>query len=368
MIIDAHLDLAMNALQGKRDLRLDLPALRAAEAGHGARGPAGLGTAMVTFPEMRACRMAVSCATLIARVARDGSSISYPTQEVAAASAHGQLAYYRLLEKAGVLRVLADAPALDAHLAAWEALPADRPGGLADPPPLGVIIAMEGADPILGPDDVPAWWDAGLRVVSLAHYGLSTYAHGTGTSGGLTDAGRRLLPALAAAGIILDVTHLADQSWHEALDLFAGPVLASHSNCHALVPGERQSDDAALRRVIERDGVIGAALDAWMLYPGWIKGETPNTVVGLAAVADQIDHVCQLAGDARHAAIGSDLDGGYGWEQCPHDLPSIAGLLRVGDLLGARGYSADDVASIMWRNWARLFRAAWTATTPQEVL
>jgi membrane dipeptidase len=362
VIIDAHLDLAMNALLGKRDLRLELAALRAAEASHGPRGPENLGTAMVTFPEMRACRMAVSCATLIARVARDGSTISYPTQEVAGAAAHGQLSYYRLLEAGGVLRVLTDAPSLRAHLAEWEALPAGGEAGApTDPPPLGVIVAMEGADPIMGPEQVPGWWEAGLRVVSLAHYGLSTYAHGTGTSGGLTEAGRRLLPALAAAGMILDVTHLADQGWHEALDLFDGPVMASHSNCRALVPGERQSDDDALRRVIERDGVIGAALDAWMLYPGWVKGQTANTVVGLDAVAAQIDHVCQLAGDARHAAIGSDLDGGYGWEQCPHDLESIAGLTRVGDLLRARGYSADDVEAIMWGNWVRLFLDAWTA-------
>ena len=360
MIIDAHLDLAMNALMGKRDLRADLATLRAAEARGGPTGPAGLGTAMVTLPEMRACRMAVSCATLIARVANDGSMISYPTQEVAGASARGQLAYYRLLEQVGVLRVLDSLAALNEHLAAWEALPdTGSAGALTDPPPLGVIIAMEGADPILGPAEVPAWWRDGLRVVSLAHYGLSTYAHGTGTSGGLTAAGRGLLPALEAAGMILDLTHLADESWYEALDLFGGPVMASHSNCRALVPGERQSDDAALRRLIERGGVIGAVLDAWMLAPGWIKGATSNTVVGLAAVVDQIDHVCQLAGNARHAAIGSDLDGGYGWEQCPHDLASIAGLIGLAEMLRARGYGEDDVQNVLWHNWVRLFRDAW---------
>src|SRR5207245_2774341 len=145
----------------------------------------------------------------------------------------------------------------------------------------------------------------------------------------LTETPRPPPPALAAAGMILDLTHLADQSWHEALDLFTGHVMASHSNCRALVPGERQSDDGALRRVIERGGVIGAALDAWMLYPGWQKGETANTVVGLDAVADQIDHVCQLAGNARHAAIGSDLAGGYGWEPSPPALSSLTGLPRV---------------------------------------
>ncbi|GAC1431866.1 MAG: membrane dipeptidase [Chloroflexota bacterium] len=363
MIIDAHLDLAMNARMERRDLRLDLAALRAAEAARGPGGSGGLGTAMVTLPEMRACRMAVSCATLIARVAHDGATISYPTQEIAGASARGQLAYYRLLEQAGLVHILTDVAALDAHLASWEDLPVGRDGGRSDPP-LGLIIAMEGADPILGPEEVPVWWREGLRVVSLAHYGLSTYAHGTGTTGGLTAAGHRLLPALAAAGMILDVTHLADQSWNEALDIFSGPVMASHSNCRSLVPGERQSDDAALRRLIARGGVIGTALDAWMLSPNWIKGATSNTVVSLAAVADHIDHVCQLAGNALHAAIGSDLDGGYGWEQCPHDLASIAGLTGLASLLRDRGYSQDDIACILWRNWARFFRAAWRGRAP----
>jgi membrane dipeptidase len=206
---------------------------------------------------------------------------------------------------------------------------------------------------------VESWWEDGLRVVSLSNYGVSAYAHGTGTEGGLTDLGRPLLEAMDSVGMILDLTHLADQAFWEAIEIFQGPVLASHNNCRALVPGDRQFADEQLKAIVERDGVIGAALDAWMLHSGWIKGETANTVVSLEAVADHIDHVCQLAGNTRHTGIGSDLDGGYGTEQCPHDLDTIADLQKVANLLRKRGYSEADVEGIMHGNWVRFFQRVW---------
>ncbi len=218
---------------------------------------------------------------------------------------------------------------------------------------------MEGADPIVAPDELDAWFDDGLRIVSLAHYGPSAYAHGTQSVGPLTAQGRELLAAMERCGVILDVTHLADDSFWEALDCFGGPVLASHSNCRALVPGDRQLSDEMLRALIERDAVIGAALDAWMLRPGWVIGETTSAGVTLETFVDQIDHVCQLAGNARHAAIGTDLDGGYGTEQCPHDLETVADLQRVPDLLRKRGYAQEDIEAIMHGNWVRLLNDAW---------
>ena len=160
-------------------------------------------------------------------------------------------------------------------------------------------------------------------------------------------------------GMILDVTHLSDQSFWEALDIFDGPVIASHNNCRALVPGDRQFSDEQIHALVDRDAVIGIALDTWMLYPGWVKGKTSNAVVSLGAVADQVDHVCKLAGNSRHAAIGSDLDGGYGKEQCPYDLDTITDLQNVPNLLRERGYCEEDIRQIMHGNWIRLFRAAW---------
>jgi membrane dipeptidase len=218
---------------------------------------------------------------------------------------------------------------------------------------------MEGADPVLSPDHLGEWWEAGLRAIGLSHYGVGRYAHGTATPGGLTELGRPLLRAMEQVGMLLDVTHLADEAFWEALDAFGGRVLASHQNCRALVPGDRQFSDEQLRAVIERGGVIGAALDAWMLQPDWVRGVTTNVSLTLEAVADHIDHVCQLAGNARHAAVGSDLDGGYGTEQCPRDLDTIADLQRIPDLLRARGYAEADIAAIMHGNWLRFFQEVW---------
>jgi membrane dipeptidase len=221
---------------------------------------------------------------------------------------------------------------------------------------------MEGADPIISPDQVPQWFAAGLRVVSLVHYGVSRYAHGTGAPGGLTPLGKPMLQAMEAAGMILDVTHLADESFFQALDIFHGRILGSHNNCRALVPGDRQFTDEQIRLIVERGGVIGAAFDNWMLYPGYEKQQTPRELITIADVVNHVDHVCQIAGNARHAAIGTDLDGGYGIEQSPNDLDTIADLQKIPNLLRQRGYSEANVQNVMHGNWLRFFREAWSGT------
>jgi membrane dipeptidase len=277
--------------------------------------------------------------------------LDYRNQEIAFAMAQGQLAYYRVMESKRQLRMLRDWKSLQSHVQEWKA---DQSSA-----PLGFILAMEGADPILSPQQVPQWWHDGLRVVGLAHYGRSAYAHGTASSGGLTPCGRELLKSMAEVGMILDVTHLADESFWEALDRFHGRVLASHNNCRSLVPGDRQFADDQLRCLIEHNAVIGIAFDAWMLDPGWVAGETSHSVVSLEAVVDHIDRICQLAGNARHAAIGSDLDGGYGTEQCPGDLDTIVDLQRIPDLMRKRGYNETDIEAVMNGNWMRFFETAW---------
>jgi membrane dipeptidase len=175
---------------------------------------------------------------------------------------------------------------------------------------------------------------------------------------GLLPPGVELLKAMQTIGLVLDVSHLSERSFYEALNVFGGPVLASHNNCRALVPGDRQLTDAMIRLLAARSAVIGSALDAWMLHPNWVFGQTPTDAVSLSDYVDHIDHVCQVTGSARHAAIGSDLDGGYGTEQTPHDLDTIADLARVPAMLRARGYTDDDVALLMHGNWLRLLGAS----------
>ncbi len=350
IVIDSHLDLAWNALNWNRDLTQPVPDIRRLEA---TLTEEHRGGNTVTFPEMRKGEVAICLATLLARASSLGETkLDYPSQEIACAAARGQLAFYRIMENRGWLRMLRNWQGIEVHLRDWQ-------GSGGDSRPLGFILSMEGADPILAPSQVMEWWNDGLRVVGLAHYGVSAYAHGTGVSGGLTSRGPDFLKAMDEAGMILDVTHLADESFWQAVERFKGPVLASHNNCRALVPGERQFSDEQIRCLLDRSAVVGIALDSWMLFPGYVPGETPNSLVSLEAAVDHIDHVCQLAGNARHAAIGSDLDGGFGTEQSPHDLDTIADLQKIPALLRNRGYAQRDVEAVMHGNWLRFFREAW---------
>lgn len=357
-IIDSHLDLSWSALSFNRDLTEPLDILRGRErqmADHPCRG-----RATVSLPEMRRGHIAMCLATLLARAKRDVCppggfwrfDLDYITQDHAHAIARGQLDYYLTLSARGELNPIRTAGELDAHWKLWES--ADT--GKTDRLPIGFILAMEGADPVLNPDEVPYWWELGLRSVGLAHYGPGRYAVGTGDSGPLTPAGIELLKQLEKVGMILDLTHSSDPSFFQALERFGGPVMASHNNCRALVPGDRQFSDEQLKLLIERDAVIGTSCDAWMLYPGYIPGQTPREAVKLEAVADHIDHVCQLAGNCRHAAIGSDLDGGFGTNQAPDGLETIMDLRKLEKILNGRGYRAADVRAALCDNWLNFFR------------
>jgi len=349
-ILDAHLDLSMNAIDWNRDIRLPLDELRRRE--RGAFDQKDRARATVTLPEMRRAGVGVCVATLIARYVKPGNPLpGWKSPEQAYAQTRAQLAWYRLMEEQGELRQIRTREDFDVSVAAWEA-------GGSDPRPISYVLSLEGADSILTPDHLARHWDDGLRAIGPAHYGPGTYAQGTAAAGGIGEKGRDLLKAMDALGMILDATHLCDDSFHEALDAFEGPVWASHNNCRALVPDDRQFSDAQLRRLIERGAVIGAALDAWMMVPGWVRKLTTPEGSGLRleAMCDHMDHICQLAGNARHVGIGTDLDGGYGFEQTPGDLDSIHDLNRLPDMLRRRGWTETDIAGALHGNFSRFLR------------
>jgi membrane dipeptidase len=354
LIFDAHLDLAWNALEWNRNLEQTVAEIREFERNYPGIVP---GDGTVSYPELTRGGIGVVIATLLPRLHRKEHDLTfYQGREAAYASAQGQLAYYRSMERKGVLRSLPDAQSLTGHVAEWNAH-LTNPG--TPQPPIGYILSMEGAPPILEPAQVPEWYEAGLRIVGPAHYGPNEYCHGTGSEGPLTAEGVELLKQMDAAGMLLDVTHLADDSFWQALDVYRGPVLASHHNCRELVPGDRQLADDQIKALIERGAVIGAAFDNWMIVPGWVKKVSDPSSVRMEQIADHIDHVCQLAGNARHSGIGTDLDGGFGKEQCPGDLETIADLPRLAEILDRRGYSSEDVERIMWRNYVEFFQHAW---------
>lgn len=355
LIFDAHLDLAMNALEWNRDLTRSVAEIRRREEGRTDKVDRAAGT--VALPDMRRGQVGLCVATLISRWVKPGNPLpGYHSADQAWAHTQGQLAWYRAMEEAGQMTPIVDRAALERQVALWQGQPPDDA-------PIGYVLSLEGADSIRTPRHLERAYADGLRTVGPAHYGPGTYAFGTHSTGGLGARGRELLDEMQRLGMILDVTHLCDESFWEAIEHFAGPTWASHSNCRALVPEERQFSDEQLRVLIERGAVVGGVLDAWMMVPGWIRGKTQPEDAGvkLSHLVDHIDHVCQLAGNARHAAIGSDLDGGFGLEQSPADLNTIADLQSVPRLLAERGYSPEDIAQIMHGNWIRFLEQAWSS-------
>lgn len=369
LVFDAHLDLAMNAMEWNRDLRWPVDRLRASEEGMTDKPDRGGST--VSFQAMRAGRVGLCVATLIARyVGRDNPLPGWHSPEQAWAQAQGQLAWYRAMGESCELCSVTDLASLDDHLDRWRpSEPVVR--GVAEPAgaaaartldaPIGYVLSLEGADSILSMDHLHRAYAEGLRAIGPAHYGPGRYANGTDSTEGLPERGRELLREMDELGMILDVSHLNDACLREALDTFTGPVWASHSNARALVDHNRQLPDWALRELVDRDAVIGISFDAWMLVPGWERGaSTPDgTGLSLRHVADHADYVCQLAGNTRHVGIGSDLDGGFGREQCPADVGTIADVQKLAPLLRERGYAAGDVEAVLAGNFVRFLREAW---------
>jgi len=263
-----------------------------------------------------------------------------------------QVAHYQAMEALGLMRNIRNGESLLEHCRLW------LESSSSEFPPIGYILGMEGAEPILEPASIREWKELGLRVLGPVHYGENRYGYGTGSGEGITPLGKELLREMEAAGIVLDVTHMSDRGFAESLDLFGGPVLASHHNCRALVPGERQMSDNQIRKLAGRGGVIGVALDAWMLEPGWKKGESVPSAT-LETAADHIDHITQVTGSCANVGIGSDLDGGFGTEQCPADVDTIADVSRLEDILAEREYSDDEIASVLYRNWVGFFLKAF---------
>jgi membrane dipeptidase len=357
LIFDAHLDLAMNALEWNRDLTRPLQEIRQREKGLTDKKDRGRGT--VCLPEMRRGQVGLCVATQIARYVRPQNPLpGWHSPSQAWAQTQGQLSWYRAMAEAGEMVQISDATGLEKHLALWQS---EEPSNAAAPKPVGYILSLEGADSILTPKHLERAYAQGLRALGPAHYGPGTYAQGTDATGGLGPRGRELLAEMERLNLILDVTHLCDDSFWEALDHFHGPLWASHSNCRSLVPHNRQFSDEQIKVLLQRGAVIGAVLDAWMMVPGWVRSKTTPESVGLKLerIVDHIDHICQLAGNAQHCGIGSDLDGAYGREQTPADLESIADLARLPEMLRARGYSAADVEGIAHGNFLRFLRQAW---------
>lgn len=353
-IFDAHLDLSMNAMEWNRDLRNNVNLLRQLEQGMNDKPDRGRAT--VSFPDLRKGNIGIVVATQIARFVKPDSLIpGWNSPQQAWAQTQAQVAWYKCMEEEGEIVAITNRESLQKHIALW------NDGTPNDKKPIGYILSLEGADSIVDISYLEKAYDYGLRAIGPAHYGPGRYANGTDSTGKMDEKGIELLKEMERLNIILDATHLCDDAFWQALDHYSGPVWASHNNCRSLVNHNRQYDDEQIKELINRGAVIGGALDAWMLVPDWRRGvSTPlNMQCNLETVFKHMDHICQLAGNALHIGIGSDLDGAFGTEQCPYDLDTIADLQKLVSVFRDHGYSEDDLKNIFHQNWINFLMKNW---------
>ena len=349
IVVDGHLDIAFNHQCWERD-----PRISALETRH-REGPKAeqrmRGRCMVGLPELRAGRVAIVFSTVFLPRARDWIDLGDPAGRAYANDAEAeslglaQLEFYGELDGDG-FRLVGSRADLKEVLAGWEG---DATGDV------GLVPLLEGADPIRSPDDVSEWFDRGIRIVGLAWRG-TRYAGGTGEPGPLTPAGRKLVPALGRAGIVLDLSHAAEESFFQALDLLEGPVIASHANPRAICPGDRQLSDTMIRAIASRGGVIGVVTFNRMLVERWADIGRPD--VPLSRVAEAVHHVAQVTGTHETVAIGSDFDGGFGAEASPKGLDTVADLPRLSDALADLAFPDAAIYDILGRNWIRFLERA----------
>ena len=357
LIVDAHEDLAWNALTFRRDYIRSAFETRRLEAGSST--PQHNGDTLLGWPEYQQGRVAVVFGTLFVsprrRALGDWDTQAYNTFDEARKHSLAQLAVYQRLtgEHPEQFRLLRSRSELENHLMAWRR----REAGTTLP--VGLVLLLENAEGIREPGELAEWWEYGLRIIGPAWAG-TRFCGGTGEPGPLSKDGHALLEAMAELGFSLDLSHMDRKAALEALDAYPGPILASHANPLARLPGSesnRHLSDEVIDGLLERNGVIGVVPYNHFLKSGWMWRDG-RQVVTLQSLADCIDYYCQRAGNARHVGIGSDFDGGFGVQHVPAEIESIADLQKLAPVLAARGYSPDDIAAIFGNNWIEFLQRA----------
>jgi membrane dipeptidase len=310
MIVDAHLDIAWNAIS----------------AGRGFLGEPAPGY-LVSRSTLITSGVGLVFATLYTAPARGGRAMRtrfvYENAHEAHLMAVAEANYYRSCG----LQLIGDKAELKTYVDGW------KKGRLA------AVLLMEGADPIEDPSQLGAWTAMGVRIIGPA-WGGTRYSGGTGAPGGLTDLGIQLLKAMRRKRVILDLSHMADQAVADAFAMWRGPIMASHSNARALVPGDRQVTDETVAEIAHRGGIIGVSF-----YKDHLRSSGRAT---LYDVVKHIVHHARAAGGPEHVGIGTDVDGGFDSRYAPFDdlakLKELPARLR-------RHFSRTQVEGVMGNNW-----------------
>ena len=374
LIVDAHQDLAWNILTFGRDYTRSAAETRRLE--QGGEAPLRNGDTLLGWPDYQRGRVAVIFSVLFVTPAHRREAwetVYYRNPEQAHTLYRAQLdAYHRLADrhpdKFRMLHQRADLVDLLAH---WERTDLDFParknkGNGRDPDslprpghPVGLVTLMEGAEGVRQPAELEEWWRLGVRIIGPAWAG-TRFCGGTREPGPLTKEGYALLEAMAHLGFILDVAHMDEKALMQALDFYPGHIISTHANVRSLLKDQdsnRHLTERAIQGLLERGAILGLTPLNSFLLSGWKRGD-PRELVSLHRLADHIDHVCQSAGDARHAGLGSDFDGGFGLQSVPIEIDTIADLVGLAPILAERGFSQADIDSIMGGNWLDLLKKA----------
>lgn len=360
-LIDAHLDLAYNILSFERDYRRSVYETRAIEKVHPKEGLTS--QSLLGFPEFNQGRVGLVIGTLFAAPARR-EPVLHPNLQVYHTPDEANRVYWRQLELYHRLseehprfyRLIANRSQLTAHLDEWETLPADP--APEEYLPIGIIPSMEGAEGVTDLDELPKWWQRGLRAIGLAWAG-NQFCGGTREPGSLTQLGRDLIAKMAEVGFILDISHMDEPAAFECLERYPGRIIASHSNAASRVKGyftNRLLSDDLIRALAQRDGVIGVVpLNAFLNWD-WLK-DGGRDAISLRLLAEQIDHICQITGSTAHVGFGSDFDGGIGLEHVPRELDSIADLAKIQPFLSELGYNQSDIEAFNAGNFLKVLES-----------
>ncbi len=358
IIVDAHEDIAYNTLNFGRDFAQSVHVTRRREAN--TDFPKINGTATTGLPEALLGRVALVFGTLFVAPAWSrtvmGSfgEIAYETPAEAYRHAMDQIdVYHRLADDNDRIGLVRTQSELAAVLAAWaDGIPFEQHK-------VGIMISMEGADPIREPRAFEEWYERGVRAVGLA-WSETRYSGGTRRPGPLTAMGRDLLEVMQSFNAILDLSHMAEEAYLESVDRYGGRIIASHSNPRRFCDTDRHLSDDMIRRLAERDGVMGLVPYNQFMQNGWSR-TNPKSQTPISTYIAMIDHVCQVTGSAHHVGIGSDFDGGFGVEHIPAEMDTVADLHKIGPLLAERGYAPEDITAILGGNFLRVLRAALPA-------
>lgn len=358
IIIDSHEDLAWNIINLNRDYTHSAYAIRKAEKSTPI--PDFNGNTLLGWPQYIKGKVAVVFGTLYCgpkRLDKGKYPVqTYETPEQAHRCYRANLdTYLRLTdEHPENFRLILTQAALSEHLSEWETFLDEVK---ETPPPVGIVVLMEGAEGIRKPAEVEQWFEWGVRLIGPAWAG-NRYCGGTREPGPLTKQGFTLLERMADLGIALDISHMDHQSARQSLDVYEGQIIASHSNAESQIRGipiNRHLKDETIHQLIARDGVMGIVpLNAFLDWD-W-RDHGGRTGISLDRVVAQIDHVCQLAGNTRHVALGTDFDGGFGVESVPHELDTIADLQKLRPRLLEKGYNEEDITRILNGNWLRILQ------------